>query len=51
MEDADAALAVERGGGVRQALSRLRSEVLNGQISRGEAARRIVAVVEEYGPA
>ena len=46
---AEAALRAERGGSVRQALGVVQRETNDGAISRDEAARRIVEVVESYG--
>jgi hypothetical protein len=47
--DAEAALTVERGPAVRRALGSIRTEVQEGTISREEAARRIIEVVESFG--
>lgn len=46
---AEAALRAERGGAVRQALGSVQRESNEGAISREEAARRIVEVVESFG--
>jgi hypothetical protein len=46
---AEAALRAERGGAVRQALGAVQRESNQGTISREEAARRIVEVVESFG--
>ena len=46
---ADESSSVERSPTVRQALSRVRDDVQRASISRDEAARRIVAVVDDYG--
>lgn len=48
-EAAEEALTVTRSSTVRRALGDVEQAVLDGVISRDEAARRIVAVVEEFG--
>lgn len=48
-ERADEALSVERSSAVRQALGEVRRHEAEGTISRDEAARRIVEVVESFG--
>lgn len=47
--EAEEALAVERSSAVRQSLTAIRAQVTEGAISRGEAAVRIVEVVESFG--
>ena len=47
--EAEAALSVERGSNVRQALNEIRASVAEGEISRDEAARRVVGIVESFG--
>jgi len=47
--EAEEALAVERSSAVRQALTSIRVQVAGGTVSRDEAARRIVEVVESFG--
>ncbi len=49
MDEADAALSVERGSGVRRRLAEIRAEVVKAEISRSDAAKRIIGVVDEYG--
>lgn len=46
---AEEALSVERSATVRHDLSAIRRDVTEGMASRDEAARRIVAVAEQYG--
>ena len=46
---AEEALSVERSSTVRQALAVVREELAKGSISRNEAARRIVEVVDAFG--
>ncbi len=46
---AEQALSVGRSSSVRQALSEIRSLAAEGTISRNEAARRVVGVVEAFG--
>ena len=46
---AEQALSVERGSAVREALSSIRAKVNGGEMSRDEAARRIVELVESFG--
>jgi hypothetical protein len=46
---ADEALSVERSSTVRKALSTIRNDLEKASISRDEAARRIVAVVADFG--
>ncbi len=46
---AEEALAVERSSTVRHALTEIRSGVVQGTISRDDAARQIVGVVESFG--
>ncbi len=48
-ELAEEALTVARSSTVRRALGEAEEATTTGQISRDEAARRIVAVVEEFG--
>ncbi len=48
-ELAEEALTVARSSTVRRALGEAEEATITGQISRDEAARRIVAVVEEFG--
>jgi superfamily II DNA or RNA helicase len=47
--EAESALSVERGSNVRQALNELRASVTEGEISRDDAARRVVEIVESFG--
>ncbi len=47
--DAEEALSVERSSAVRQALAQARTELMQEAISREEAARQIVEVVESFG--
>jgi superfamily II DNA or RNA helicase len=47
--EAEEALTVERSSTVRHALTDIRSRVTQGTISRDEAAREIVEVVESFG--
>ncbi|MEX2375957.1 MAG: hypothetical protein WD942_10305, partial [Dehalococcoidia bacterium] len=47
--DAEVALRAERGGSVRQALGAIQRETTAGAISREEASRRIVDVVQSFG--
>jgi len=47
--DAEEALTIERSSTVRHALTEIRSQVVEGSISRDDAARRIVEVVKEFG--
>lgn len=47
--DAEEALTVERSSAVRHALTEARNDVVQGTISRADAARRIVDVVEIFG--
>lgn len=46
---AEASLRVERGGAIRQALGGIQRDSTQGTISREQAARRIVEVVESFG--
>jgi hypothetical protein len=46
---ADEALSVERSSTVRQALAEIRVALNSEQISRDEAARRVVATVQTFG--
>jgi len=46
---AEEALSVERSSAVRQALAAIRALVTEGSVSRDDAARRIVEVVESFG--
>ncbi len=46
---AEAALSVERSSTVRQALTQVRSRVVQGTESRDDAARAVVDVVESFG--
>jgi hypothetical protein len=46
---AEEALGVERSSTVRHALTEIRSQVVQGAISRDDAARQIVEVVESFG--
>jgi len=48
-ELADEVLSVERSSAVRRALGEVEASLLAGEISRDEAAVRIVAVVQEFG--
>jgi superfamily II DNA or RNA helicase len=47
--EAEEALTVERSSTVRHALSEIRNDVVEGTISRDDAARRIVDVVVSFG--
>jgi hypothetical protein len=47
--EAEEVLSVERSSAVRQALVVIRTLVTEGSISRDDAARRIVEVVESFG--
>lgn len=47
--EAESALSVERGSNVRQALNDVRASVTEGEISRDDAARRVVEIVESFG--
>jgi hypothetical protein len=47
--EAEAALRAERGGSVRQSLGAIQRDTTEGTISREEASRRIVEVVESFG--
>lgn len=47
--EAEEALTVERSSTVRHALTEIRSHVVQGTISRDDAARQIVEVVESFG--
>jgi superfamily II DNA or RNA helicase len=47
--EAEQALSVERSSTVRQALTTIRTQVVDGAISRDDAARRIVETVEGFG--
>ena len=47
--EAEEALSVERSSAVRHALGTIRASVLEGTVSREDAARRIVEVVESFG--
>jgi hypothetical protein len=47
--EAEEALSVGRSSTVRQSLSQIRSMVVEGTISRNEAAQRVVDVVEAFG--
>jgi len=47
--DAEEALTVERSSTVRHALTEIRTQVVQGALSRDEAARRVVEVVEAFG--
>jgi hypothetical protein len=47
--EAEEALSVGRSSTVRQALSQIRSMVVEGTISRNEAAQSVVEVVEAFG--
>jgi len=47
--DAEEALAVERSSTVRHALTAIRSAIVDGTISRDDAARQIVDVVASFG--
>lgn len=47
--EAEEALSVERSSTVRHALTQVRSRVVEGTISRDDAARQIVGVVESFG--
>jgi superfamily II DNA or RNA helicase len=46
---AEEALAVERSSSVRHSLTQIRSQVIDGSVSRNDAARRIVEVVRSFG--
>ena len=46
---AEEALSVGRSSTVRKALSDVRSSVVDGTISRNEAAEQVVAMVESFG--
>ena len=48
-ENADELLSVPRGGAVRTALANIQRAVSTKELSRDEAAERIVAVVHEFG--
>jgi hypothetical protein len=47
--EAESALSVERGSNVRQALNQVRASVAEGEISRDDAARQVVEIVESFG--
>jgi superfamily II DNA or RNA helicase len=47
--DAEEALTVERSSTVRHALTEIRAAVVQGAISRDDAARQIIDVVESFG--
>lgn len=49
MDEAELALSVERGQGVRQSISRIHAAVLDDQISRSTAAQQLVQVVRDFG--
>jgi len=47
--EAEEALSVERGSTVRQALTAVRTQMIDGAVSRDDAARQVVEIVEAFG--